>query len=920
MKNIIIGIFIFFSINAFSEKFPAKFVGDVKANGKQAIGAKVNVINNGDVILATSVKDFGFIISLEINAPYVIEISKPGFVTMKYSISTVVPESDSKVSFPEFDMGTLTLVEIVPNTDYSIYSSPIAKIKYNQAIKKFEYDQDYKKQFEAKLLALNNKADKVADSEKETADKIEEQKQTVTDNSENKEISTQKPANIVENKAKNNETKSLKENLSELNKLQNDDLEKAHLLKKIAKQQYIDNDLEKAKENLNEALKINQKFKDKSGSADVLKDLAAIEFDEGNFDKAIRNFDDAASLKLQTGDNEGAAYAYNDIALINNDLFRLDNALENFQLALELMKTEDNKPAVSNLLNNIGNIYYEKGDYNNALNYFNQSLALDQNLQNKENTAAALNNIGIAYQGIGNFDKAVESYEKSIDVNEALGNQKGVSVSLNNLGNITLEYYMQSLKIKEDIDYNKGLAFTLHNIGNVHKVMEHYKEALEYYTKSADLAKELSLLNLLQRNYDELSKIYFALNDCKNAYEYSIKLRDLGAFSDSDGKQLSEMIDRADVEGASKSGLISELKNEIERQKIMMQFKEQSQKLQLELKNQEIVEKDKDAKAQKNIIYLLVAGLILFLILLVIILKENRQKKKAKEKIQILFAEAMRSNEQIKGQQKEIVDSINYAKRIQSAILPTQEIFTNLFPEHFIVFKPRDIVSGDFYWMSEVENKKVIAVSDCTGHGVPGAFMSMLGIAFLKEIVTKEYMTNPGIILNRLRKEIVKSLQQNEKDSANKDGMDIVVCSIDNSTKMLEFAGANNSLIILRKLGASEIKQSHDENSARNDVELIELKGDKMPVGIYEKMDKFSVKEFQLQKSDVIYMFSDGFADQFGGDSNKKFKIKHFKKILLTICDKPMTEQQILLNQHFEHWKGKNDQIDDVTVLCIKIV
>ena len=275
----------------------------------------------------------------------------------------------------------------------------------------------------------------------------------------------------------------------------------------------------------------------------------------------------------------------------------------------------------------------------------------------------------------------------------------------------------------------------------------------------------------------------------------------------------------------------------------------------------------------------------------------------------------------------EITDSIHYAKRIQGAILPTQEFAEKILPNHFVLFKPKDIVSGDFYWMTKVENQVVVAVADCTGHGVPGAFMSMLGAAFLNDIVNKEYITQPAVILRRLRKEIIRALQQKGEVGEQKDGMDIALCAIDFDNMKLQFSGANNPLYIVKSLSSSSSNKVEENKSSDfinfTNFELYELKGDKMPIAIYERMDKFTVHEIDIQKGDCLYLFSDGYADQFGGPKGKKFMSKQLKQLLIDNYQLPMQEQKEVLENAIENWmnyeKDIYEQIDDITVMGIKI-
>jgi ligand-binding sensor domain-containing protein/serine phosphatase RsbU (regulator of sigma subunit) len=259
-------------------------------------------------------------------------------------------------------------------------------------------------------------------------------------------------------------------------------------------------------------------------------------------------------------------------------------------------------------------------------------------------------------------------------------------------------------------------------------------------------------------------------------------------------------------------------------------------------------------------------------------------------------------------QQKEIMDSIRYAKRIQTAILPAEKYLTEELPEHFILFKPRDIVSGDFYWSSVKEDKIILAAADCTGHGVPGAFMSMMGVAFLNQIITEKGTTDPAQILNIMRQDVITSLQQKGGEGEQKDGMDMALYCIDKSNNTLTFAGANNPLYFFRN------------------NELQEIKGDKMPVAIHVRMDKFNNHIINLEKGDVFYVFSDGYADQFGGPKGKKFKYRQLKEILSENLESPMQKQKELLDAKIEEWmaykdeSGRNyEQIDDIVLIGLRI-
>ena len=268
---------------------------------------------------------------------------------------------------------------------------------------------------------------------------------------------------------------------------------------------------------------------------------------------------------------------------------------------------------------------------------------------------------------------------------------------------------------------------------------------------------------------------------------------------------------------------------------------------------------------------------------------------------QDLIAKISEQKDEIERQQKELEESLRYAGSIQSALLSEERVFRNIFPESFILFLPRDIVSGDFYWIYRKQDMIVIVAADCTGHGVPGAFMSIMGISFLNEIVSKN-IPRANVILNRLRENIMKALHQTGEMSEHKDGMDIALCICDLEKMELQFSGAFNPMYLIRN------------------GELDEVRGDKMPIGIAPTEEKsFSNHIVHLQKNDLIYIFSDGFADQFGGPEERKFRYKPFKELLVNIHKQDMVKQKKLLEQKFHRWKGDLEQIDDILIMGFKI-
>jgi len=255
------------------------------------------------------------------------------------------------------------------------------------------------------------------------------------------------------------------------------------------------------------------------------------------------------------------------------------------------------------------------------------------------------------------------------------------------------------------------------------------------------------------------------------------------------------------------------------------------------------------------------------------------------------------SEDELKEKHQEITDSISYAKRIQTAILPSRKLVKEYLKDSFIIYKPKDVVAGDFYWMENNENHLLFAVADCTGHGVPGAMVSVVCNNALNRAVREYGLSLPGEILDKTREIVIQEFEKSEEQV--KDGMDIALCSL--SGTKLAYAGAHNPLWIIR-------------NGA-----LMETKANKQPIGKFDKIDPYHTHHFDLEKGDTIYLFSDGLVDQFGGTDGKKLKAKHFKELLLSIQDKPMEEQSTFIENAFDQWKGKLEQVDDVCVIGVRI-
>ena len=318
-----------------------------------------------------------------------------------------------------------------------------------------------------------------------------------------------------------------------------------------------------------------------------------------------------------------------------------------------------------------------------------------------------------------------------------------------------------------------------------------------------------------------------------------------------------------------------------------------------EMANIKATHAEEDSARKSRLLWIAVAGITILSILVLLVLNFYRQKKKANALLEEKNNEISKQKDIIEEKHKEITDSIDYAKRIQNAILPPARMVDEKLKDSFILYLPKDIVAGDFYWMQTVGNQVIFAAADCTGHGVPGALVSVICNNSLNRSVREYGLSEPGAILDKTRELVIQEFEKSEEDV--KDGMDIALCSMENNK--LKFAGANNPLWIVRK-DAEEVE---------------EYKANKQPIGEFQNRVPFTTHEIHLKEGDCVYVYSDGYADQFGGEKGKKFKGKALKELLLDISKFDMKQQRQKLNEAFQEWKGDFEQLDDVCLIGVRI-
>jgi len=677
---------------------------------------------------------------------------------------------------------------------------------------------------------------------------------------------------------------------------------------------------------------------------------------------ALQNFKKSIEILRELDDKQALADNYTDIGILKYRSGNYVVAENYYNQALDIHKELNNEPGLAKVYRNFGNLYFKQGDFPLSVEFYQKSLVICEKINDIKSASRCYNNIGYIYTEIKRYVWAIDYLKKSLEIKEKIGDRRGVATALNNIGNVylakkeyekALEYYNKSLEIRKEVKAKRDEAYCLRNIGSVYIVQKKYKEAEKFLKNSLVIYKEveeseqigklliqLSSLKLEQEKYNEAIKLadsslviahnlnalpmqrdsykllaesYEKKHNVKKAYDF---LKRYTTVKDSISEQ------------AAKKMIESETR-----------YKLGKKQKEIEAQNLKIEKQDVLAKNQQMKIYFSLSALLVMIILAIVFYRNYQQKIKANELLRKQKREIEDQKEEIEKQRdlvveqnrivleqkKEITDSIIYAENIQRAIMPSEEFLNNLLPEHFLMFRPKDIVSGDFYWMKKIKNFIVIAIADCTGHGVPGAFMSMLGAIFLNETVTSRSLDDAGQILNRIREKIKKSLHQSGKEGEAKDGMDMSFFIIDSETREVQFSGAYNPLYIIRS--NNEVKDV-DALTERGfsvyqpegyDSTVIEIKGDRQPIAIYSYEKDFTSYTFQLLAGDCLYSSSDGYPDQFGGEKGKKLKARNFKNLLLSCKDKPMKDQEVFMQNSFDEWKGDIEQIDDVILMGLRI-
>jgi serine phosphatase RsbU (regulator of sigma subunit) len=630
-----------------------------------------------------------------------------------------------------------------------------------------------------------------------------------------------------------------------------------------------------------------------------------------------------------------------DIGLFNEKQSDYDGAIEFYKKAHDRSRLLDEKQVIIESTNRLGYVLSLRGDYDKAIGVILDNLELVDGVDYDKYKEDVYIYSAFIFRNANDFEQAFHYFSEALNVSDSTNIDGYYHVALNEIGNLynylgeptkALVYQERALRIRESLNLSNYISYSYNDIGHTYKLLGDYQKAIEYIIKSISLSKQAkedfwgSAVS-----YYNASDFYFAIHDEKKALMYLDSAKVLG--QETGLKDILIQIHRKYYDYYLKNEnypkalnhyiISKEYQDTVRGENIQKQINLLNARFQSERKDKEIIKNQAIIKRQRLLIAISTLGAIVVGVFLFGLFKLNQKLKLANSKLYDKNQFIQTQRDEIESQRDEIesqrdlvlyqktkleginqhlTESISYAESIQQTMLPTEEQFRAVFYNYFVVYKPLDIVSGDFYWLYQKENRVCFAVADCTGHGVSGAFMSILGISFLNEIVRYKGEKEPNLILEELRRNIIEALKQKDESGARRDGMDISLCVLDIETKLLHYCGANNPCWIVQS-----------NNS------FIELNPNKNTVAINIRMEPFTQQSIQLKGGDCIYLFTDGYADQFGGPQKKRFGSKRLKELLLGNAERNLSVQKEILENAYSQWIGSNSQVDDVTILGIRV-
>jgi tetratricopeptide (TPR) repeat protein len=597
-----------------------------------------------------------------------------------------------------------------------------------------------------------------------------------------------------------------------------------------------------------------------------------------DYERAISNYLTGINVCKEIGDKKTMVKLYNNMGITYERRGDYENQINSYINCLKISEEIKDSLSIAIIYQNIGNVYMKGGKNNEALDYFNKSLKIYIVLNDKSGEGSVYGSMADAYKNKEEYDRAMDIAKKSLMINKSIDDKWQISGSLYSIAGIyfkmnnygeALKNYIKALDLCNQTGDENGASNSYKDIGNIYLKKNNLEKAHQYLSFAIDLSKEIKDNSNLMESYKLMSELFNRRNDCGKSYDYYLKYSTL---KDS----------------------INSYETVMKIESLQTKYESDKKEKILALEQQAKDEKQKAKFERERIIrYSFMAGFVLILGIAFFIFKGYRDKVKSNRVIS-------EQKKLVEEKNHEITDSIKYASRVQQAILPPADFIKEVMPEHYIYFSPKDIVSGDFYFVDKREDKLFWASCDATGHGVSGSLISMLGSNALSGII-KDGEVMPSRILDKLNERINQSLHKTSDESI-RDGMDVSFCCLDTTLNKLHWAGANNPLWIIRG------------------TDIIEFKADKMPIGQMYKTDSYKNHEIELQAGDTIVSFSDGYCDQFSKDG-KKFMKKRFRELLLSMTEKSMSAQKEIITNTMNEWRsgGTVEQTDDLLVFAVRV-
>ncbi|MEX2597750.1 MAG: tetratricopeptide repeat protein [Salibacteraceae bacterium] len=615
------------------------------------------------------------------------------------------------------------------------------------------------------------------------------------------------------------------------------------------------------------------------------------------YDSAMYYFKQALDLAIEAKDTLTISGAYLNISTIHHELGESEQELEHLLIALDLSKRLKDSTQIGTIQYNLAVFYLNRGQIDKCNEILQELMTLYTSKNHLWGQANIYNIYAQQQFEKQNVDSSLYFLDKAIALYEKMGEKSMVAFITMNQGSTlgmagrwdeSVRKLQQAYDIFVELGELRYASICLHGLSASEEEKGNHTEALELMERAIDISKKIRSTTNTVLWIKELAGLYVKANDYKHAYDLML-------------------------EHATLKDTLAEMNNQQAIQEMEAKYQNEKKQLEIQTLEQERALQDAEIDSERTKRFMMLGGLIIALLMFSIAGYAFVQKQKDNKVIQQQKREVEKQRDELHHQKlivdeknREILDSINYAKRIQTAILPPDRIVKEYLPNIFILYKPKDVVAGDFYWMESVDDTVYFAAADCTGHGVPGAMVSVICNNGLNRSVREFGLCDPGEILDKTRELVIQEFEKSEEEV--KDGMDISLCALgpivsssSGAYRELRWAGANNPLWVVRK-GAEEIE---------------EIKPDKQPIGKYHRETSFTSHKIKLNKGDTIYIFSDGYPDQFGGNNGKKYKSGNFKRRLLELAQQPIEKQKDILDQEFERWRGELEQIDDVCVIGV---